>query len=575
MRKTFIPLLILLSMGVIIFFSCQKEISCENCKGNKPPIAIAGADQIITLPVDSISLDGTLSNDPDGRISSYLWTKISGPASFIIIKPSDSTTKVKTLVTGTYQFELKVTDNGGLNTKDTMKVIVSDPGQPNRPPVANAGIDQTITLPNNTITLDGTASTDPDNNITSYAWTKISGPASLTISNATSMQTPATNLVEGVYLFELKVTDAGGLLSNDTMQMIVNAVATAPQCNAQLIPFGTLSIPRSGALAASSGNKILFAGGVLGSNVLSSRVDIYDTTTQSWSIAELSQARYGMAVVSAGNKIFFAGGSPDELHFSSRVDIYDASTNTWSIAELSKERANLTAASIGNKVFFAGGNCWLFYTANDFVISTTDVVDIHDISSNTWSTGHLSEARQSLSSATSGNNIYFAGGLSLSFDPVNLSNSFSVSGKIDIYNVLSGTWSTTTLTTARYAMGAISANNKIFWAGGNPVLNNLTNEVEIFEVNSQSSSYHQLSQARAGIQTVIKDNKILFFTGSWGPGNRVDIYDIASQMWCWAEISASLQSSAVGSASNNIYVGGGLIGGNTSNITNQVWKLEF
>src|SRR5258705_11169614 len=105
MKKTFFPLLILLSMGVIIFFSCQKEISCENCNGNnnRPPIAVAGSDQVITLPTDSILLDGRSSSDPDGRISSYLWTKISGPASFNIIKPSDSTTKVRALVTGTYQ----------------------------------------------------------------------------------------------------------------------------------------------------------------------------------------------------------------------------------------------------------------------------------------------------------------------------------------------------------------------------------------------------------------------------------------------------------------------------------------
>ena len=96
---------------------------------NKPPIAIAGPDQVITLPTDSVSLDGSASSDPDGKISEWLWTKISGPASFNIIKPSDSTTKVKTLVAGTYQFELKVTDNGGLSAKDTVQVIVNDPMQ--------------------------------------------------------------------------------------------------------------------------------------------------------------------------------------------------------------------------------------------------------------------------------------------------------------------------------------------------------------------------------------------------------------------------------------------------------------
>jgi hypothetical protein len=69
-----------------IFISCNKEYSCEGCKeNNKPPIAIAGPDQLITLATDSVLLDGRSSSDPDGTISEWLWTKISGPASFAII----------------------------------------------------------------------------------------------------------------------------------------------------------------------------------------------------------------------------------------------------------------------------------------------------------------------------------------------------------------------------------------------------------------------------------------------------------------------------------------------------------
>jgi hypothetical protein len=63
-------------------------------------------------------------------------------------------------------------------------VVVKKPFQSNRPPVANAGADQTVTLPTNTVNLDGSASADPDNNITNYAWTKISGPPSFNIANA-------------------------------------------------------------------------------------------------------------------------------------------------------------------------------------------------------------------------------------------------------------------------------------------------------------------------------------------------------------------------------------------------------
>ena len=70
------------------------------------------------------------SSDPDGTISEWLWTKISGPASFNITNPRSAKTVVKNLDAGIYQFELKVTDNGGLSAKDTIQVIVNDPCQP-------------------------------------------------------------------------------------------------------------------------------------------------------------------------------------------------------------------------------------------------------------------------------------------------------------------------------------------------------------------------------------------------------------------------------------------------------------
>src|SRR5688572_24727853 len=109
----------------------------------------------------------------------------------------------------------------------------------NRPPDANAGADQVITLPSNSVSLNGSASTDPDNNITSYQWTKISGPSSFTIANPNSVQTQVTNLVEGVYQFELKVTDAGGLFDKDAVQVTVwgSSPPSLPPCTICKIVF--------------------------------------------------------------------------------------------------------------------------------------------------------------------------------------------------------------------------------------------------------------------------------------------------------------------------------------------------
>lgn len=102
----------------------------------------------------------------------------------------------------------------------------------NHAPVANAGPDVTINLPVNSAMLTGEGSSDPDNNITSYVWTKISGPFSFNISPLNSDKkwlAQVTNMVEGIYKFELKVTDEGGSYSKDTVQITV--IASLPVSN--------------------------------------------------------------------------------------------------------------------------------------------------------------------------------------------------------------------------------------------------------------------------------------------------------------------------------------------------------
>jgi hypothetical protein len=213
-------LFLLLPLAIIsLMVACKKEKFCEQCGDNKPPIAVAGPDQATSLPADSISLDGSASNDPDGKITHWLWTKISGPSFANIADKSSAKTIARNLVTGVYQFELKVTDDKGLSAKDTLMVTVSSG---NHPPVACAGTDQTLTLPTNNVLLDGSCSTDPENNIVSFLWQKISGPSNFNILNAGAVQTQATNLVDGVYQFEVKVTDAAGLFAKDTIKVTVS-----------------------------------------------------------------------------------------------------------------------------------------------------------------------------------------------------------------------------------------------------------------------------------------------------------------------------------------------------------------
>ncbi len=576
--------------GVLFHISCKKEYSCENCGANKPPIAVAGSDRVITLPTDSVLLDGRQSSDPDGTISSYLWTKISGPSSFTISSSSVAITIVKILVEGVYQFELKVTDNGELTAKDTIQITVNDPSQPNRPPVANAGADQTIILPTNTVTLNGSGSGDPDNNITGYAWTKISGPSSLSIANSNAVQTQVTNLVQGIYQFELNVTDAGGLFSKDTMQVMVNpssstnlppvAIAGSDisanyDCglnSASITLNGTTSTDPDGTIVSylwtgrivivnpnsattlvnnlSLGTyefvlKVTDNNGATGlDTVLVTVVAAMSrplVTAQLIPVGTLSETRTNITVSAAGNKILFAGGGKLGTGCSSsRVDIYDIVANTWTTTELSEARYAMGVAATGNKIFFAGGilsqrdlnnNCY-FNSGPD---TQSSVIDIYDVSTNTWSNAQLSAPRMP-QGAAAGNKVIFAGG------DIWYGSAFPSNVK-DMYDGASGSWSSGSLSEVKGLPQIATAGNKIFLAGGAAQLGldffaGISKRIDIYDGLSNSWSVKYLSRERASMGSISANNKIYWGggvvisadpnIGSYVATNSVEILDLAT-----------------------------------------------
>jgi dienelactone hydrolase len=193
-----------------------------NAPINKLPNVDAGADKTIILPVDSVLLQAS-AIDTDGTITTYAWRKISGPDSFEIINPSQSETLVKSLVYGTYNFEVMVTDDKGAVAKDTVWVKVDIlGGRLNMAPTASAGADQQINLPANTVLLSGLGK-DADGEIKAYQWKKINGPQSGVIVDFTAAKTEVRSLVQGIYLFELTVTDNDGATAIDTVAITVNA----------------------------------------------------------------------------------------------------------------------------------------------------------------------------------------------------------------------------------------------------------------------------------------------------------------------------------------------------------------
>jgi hypothetical protein len=178
---------------------------------NQPAIADAGPDSTVRQGT-SVRLDGTRSSDPDGQIVAYEWRQLSGiPVALAAAMSPIATFTAPALSAGAsalLEFELWVIPDAGARKSDRIVITL------NQPPLANAGTDQTR-VQSSVVTLDGRASTDPNNAIVDYRWRQLSGPAvTLQASSVPGVASFTAPRLKGTasadLVFELVVTDATG-----------------------------------------------------------------------------------------------------------------------------------------------------------------------------------------------------------------------------------------------------------------------------------------------------------------------------------------------------------------------------
>lgn len=135
----------------------------------------------------------------------------------------------------------------------------------NRPPLVDAGPDQTITLPTDTATLNGTATDDglPANSTLAASWRVVSGPGPVTFADASSLTTSATFVDPGDYVLELKVSD-GQLFSVDTLAITVIPRNQPPTVEAG--PDQEIELPHSAQLNGSVSDDALPRGSTVSVN---------------------------------------------------------------------------------------------------------------------------------------------------------------------------------------------------------------------------------------------------------------------------------------------------------------------
>ena len=291
-------------------------------------------------------------------------------------------------------------------------------------------------------------------------------------------------------------------------------------------------------------------------NPMSGQVNIFDAETKGWSATGrmLSPSRTNMCTTSWNHLAIFAGGSTARGHPKSTfVDIWDSSTNAWSVMNLRIGRDLLACASAGDITLFAGGS------APQVNQSETDSVEIYNHITKLWTTATLSLPRKKPEAVTVGSKIVIAGG--------ETGRTPDYTDVIDIFDTDTNTWTTSRLNGARQYFGAAHASGAhigssdagvAVFAGG--FFNDLRlGDVDIFDPYNGKSGKHyttdHLYQNRSNLHgvTVGKNGRWAAF----GPGNIVaeakitlDFYDGETGNWAHRKSHVEMVDQGVASVGN-------------------------
>ena len=201
----------------------------------------------------------------------------------------------------------------------------------NSPPVANAGPDQ-IGSTSGTMTLDGSASYDPDGDPLTYQWTQLSGPT-VTLATPTAVKTTFTSVAGKSYVFKLTVTDTGGLSSSATTRVSSADLTAASVVRFDATP-STITAGQSSQLTwvVQGASSVSIDNGV-GNVALTGSTTVTPATTTTYTLTAVAPA--GNVMVSATvtvNPASVGAGNPQIIRFEASprsVSPGQQSTLSW------------------------------------------------------------------------------------------------------------------------------------------------------------------------------------------------------------------------------------------------------
>lgn len=195
-------------------------VSVTATVANSAPVADAGSDQSVKTG-SLVTLDGRNSSDVDGDSLTYQWVFVQRPqgSTALLGNARAVTTTFTPDLDGVYVVGLVVSDGALESDVDEVAITAATP---NSAPVAHAGSNQTVTE-GDTVTLDGSRSTDADGDLITYAWHIVSKPegSAAVLGGSETVSPTFTADLPGVYVFGLVVDD--GELSSAQTNVTVTA----------------------------------------------------------------------------------------------------------------------------------------------------------------------------------------------------------------------------------------------------------------------------------------------------------------------------------------------------------------
>jgi hypothetical protein len=293
---------------------------------------------------------------------------------------------------------------------------------------------------------------------------------------------------------------------------------------------------------------LVFAGGFKGNQGLDA-IDIYNTTSASWSHAKMSTGRTLFDGAALGRTAIFGCGEGGGGGTADILDVPTGKVTTVKLAGGSRKKCAATAVVLARdaagvptegKILIGGGY-------------KSVAVDIWDLKTGKWSVSKMSISHFYMAAASAGPFSLFCGGLAPSGD----------TSICDVYDARgAGSWSVTHLVAPVREISATSIDHNgkqlaVFMGGGH---------TQVFDAKTAAWTFRNATPGRSpwakmGRATVAGQWAV--FGGGNGNGKTIEIFDSETQQWSFAKQNLSIgreQVMGAGTASGVVGFAGGTIG---------------